>query len=109
MATKSVGEQISTLNEKIAKLEEQKKVIESKLAEAKQKKSVLEAKVDLGYLESIKALGLSMDDLMKLAKEKATSMEENSKEENSNAVSESEDVEPLKYNANINGVAENRY
>lgn len=75
---KSVDEQINVLNEKIAKFEEQKKNIEQKLTEAKQKKNVLEAKVDLGYLEHIKALGLSMEDLMKLAKEKAVSIEENS-------------------------------
>lgn len=104
MATKSIDEQISTLNEKIVKLEEQKKVIESKLAEAKQKKSVLEAKVDLSYLESIKALGLSMDDLMKFAKEKAMHVEENS-----NTVSESEDVESSKYSTNTSEIAENRY
>lgn len=73
---KTIDEKIKALNEKIAKLEEQKKSIESKITEAKQSKSVLEAKADLSCLESIKALGLSMDDLMKLAKEKATSVEE---------------------------------
>ena len=68
---KTVKEQIEALNEKISKLEEQKKSIEAKIAEAKGKKSVLESKVDLGYLESIKALGLSMEDIMNLAREKA--------------------------------------
>lgn len=101
---KSIDEQINVLNEKIAKLEEQKKGIEQKLAEAKQKKSVLEAKVDLGYLESIKALGLSMDDLMKLAKEKATSVEESS-----NGTSDSESEESPKYSTTTSGVNENRY
>lgn len=101
---KSVNEQINVLNEKIAKLEEQKKSIEQKLAEAKQKKSVLEAKVDLGYLESIKALGLSMDDLMKLAKEKATSVEENS-----SGTSDSESGESPRYSTATSGGNENRY
>lgn len=68
---KTKEEQINALNEKINDLEERKKEIERKITEAKKKRDILQVEVDKSSLDAIRALGISMEELTKLAEARA--------------------------------------
>lgn len=72
---KSREEKIAELTAKIDSLNEQKAKIENQIADATKKRNILQSEVDNENFKSLMALGLSMDELMKCAKEKAEEKE----------------------------------
>lgn len=68
---KTKEEQINYLNAKIITLEEKKKELEKKISETKKKRDILQVEADKTSLDAIKALGISMEELTKLAEARA--------------------------------------
>lgn len=68
---KTKEEQINYLNAKIVALEEKKKELDKKILEAKKKRDILQIEADKTSLDAIKALGISMEELTKLAEARA--------------------------------------
>lgn len=75
MAKKSKTEKINELTVKINSLSEQREKIDKQIGELKKKRSLLQTEVDSENLCSLMALGIPMEELMKMAKERAEEKE----------------------------------
>jgi len=75
MAKKSKTEKINELTVKINSLSEQREKIDKQIGELKKKRSLLQTEVDSENLCSLMALGIPMEELMKMARERAEEKE----------------------------------
>lgn len=78
---KTTAEKIEELTVKIESLTVKKNDIEKQIADAVKKRSILQKEVESEQMKALMALGLSMEELMKLAKEKAEENELKAMEE----------------------------
>lgn len=75
MAKKSKTEKINELTLKINSLSEQREKIDKQIGDLKKKRSLLQTEVDSENFSSLMALGIPMEELMKMAKERAEEKE----------------------------------